>query len=239
MKVEIIRKWKQNRLGLIICSSIILLVFAIFAATFLVVDSPMSPSTSRDHDLIKLQDPLNLNRSLWIPAKEPHVYESARSRVTPSEDINFDPPTDLVRFQHSEWRLALDIPYNPNWGTKERFISPYTVHADTVVFGPITGCPPGGLCRLNRIRRRPAQSVKVVRENLMQRQDECKRKPCTVANLEEVVGESFTAFIYKDPLASLEAIEVDVVAFDAIYSIRLPVHRAGIQTILNSITVPR
>lgn len=72
------------------------------------------------------------------------------------EAVNTDPATTSTTFEDTSRGLRINIPYNPNWGTKEFALSPVNTsiskdgRVSRVVFGPLESAPVEGCCALGR-----------------------------------------------------------------------------------------
>ncbi|GEM_PF-5157529 len=64
-----------------------------------------------------------------------------------AETFNTDAATTTVRYTNAEKGIAVDIPYNPDWGSANYKIEPYEEDGDYVYFGPMSQFEGGGWSR--------------------------------------------------------------------------------------------
>ncbi len=76
--------------------------------------------------------------------------------------INGAAPTTKVEFRDAKKGLRVLLPYNPAWGNDRYRIRPFDVGKSVVVFGPVTTCSDGSLCREQSLTFEPAQTSEAV-----------------------------------------------------------------------------
>lgn len=64
-----------------------------------------------------------------------------------SEDFNMDPPSTTKSYENPTRGISVDLPYNPNWGSKNYRLMPYEEEGEYVWFGPMGQFEGGGWAR--------------------------------------------------------------------------------------------
>lgn len=111
-------------------------------------------------------EPTDARRLLTYDPNQGYGIDNLTSCLPKESDanaFNFADPTTTVHFSKADFGFAIDLPWNPAWGTSQCRVNPYEVFTSgdgfpTVSFGPLEEGE-GGLGRTYSISVRPGRSA--------------------------------------------------------------------------------
>lgn len=178
------------------------------------------------------------SRTLWnhLNGSDAFVYEHSPDQLS-TIVLNADPITEFVRFNDPAWSFSIDIPYNPNWGTIEKYVNPFDIYNERIVFGPVVQCSPyGAPCRLNSLQRKDPVSLAQIKADLQRRMAECTTIYCDIQNLEEIETDNVVALMYDSEGIMLSTNVVLVTRDGQHYSMDALMDRNSIKQMIQSIS---
>ncbi len=149
-------------------SSVVLLVGLFFlsaCSTTSVWDVQTDSSVASSDAALSASAPSSVaaeeTRTLLRPQsiEQSHAIYLLPDDVKSGASINGEPPVSTTLYENTDKGLRVSLPYNPAWGTAQYRINPYDESTQAVVFGPLSGCEGGAVCREQRIRFVPAQTA--------------------------------------------------------------------------------